>query len=48
MSGQPADASSRKSMFCIMSGYKKLDSGHKKVFHADVWTLGQRIRTRFT
>lgn len=42
-----ADASSRKSMFCIMSRHKRQDSEHRKVFHADVQTLGQHVRTCF-
>jgi hypothetical protein len=48
MSGQPADTSFKKSPFCIMSGDKKLNNKYIKVFHANVWTLGQRVRTRFT
>jgi hypothetical protein len=44
----PADASSRKSLFYIMSRHGRQDSGQRKFFHADVWTLGQHVQRRFT
>jgi hypothetical protein len=48
ISRQPIDTSSKKSLFYIMSGHRRQDSGLKKVFHTDVRTLRQCVQTRFT